>query len=404
MNNTSTSTENTCPVCLSAGISVFVEIPNVPVHCNLLFQTRYDAIHTPRGNIRLGFCRNCGHLFNTAFNPEIMAYGQEYENSLHFSPRFQDYARSLAQSLRDRYDLHGKDIIEIGCGKGDFLRLLCEMGGNRGVGFDPGYVPEANGGAVEERLTFVQEFYSERHAEYKADLICCRHVLEHIHSPREFLENIRRAIGNRHGTMVFFEVPNVSFTLRQLGIWDLIYEHYSYFSSNSLAYLFSACGFDVRNCTEAFAGQYLCIEAAPANVAQTASLVTQLSSIYKQDLERMTSDVTAFAEIYRNKVQTWRRSLEKLELAGQKTVVWGAGSKGVTFLNTLQIQDQIACVVDINPRKHGKYIAGSGQEIVPPEFLADYKPDVVVVMNPIYVKEIEAQVKSMNLSAELMSV
>ncbi len=58
----------------------------------------------------------------------------------------------------------------------------------------------------------------------------------------------------------------------------------------------------------------------------------------------------------------------------QKVVLWGGGSKGVAFLTTLNITDQIKYAVDINPYKHGTFLAGTGQEIVSPEFLKDYNP------------------------------
>jgi len=392
-NSEYTSQQSICPVCNGTDVAVFVEIPQVPVHCNLLWASREEAIRAERGDLRLGFCRDCGHIFNLAFDPASMAYGRAYENSLHFSPRFQVYAGALAARLIDRYDLRGKDIIEIGCGKGDFLRLLCERGDNHGVGFDPGYVPERTDGAATERITFIQDFYSERYAGYKADLICCRHVLEHVRFPRDFLRGVRRAIGDQQETILFFEVPNVLFTLRDWGIWDMIYEHCSYFSANSLAHLFTSCGFEVCDLMEAYEGQFLCLEASPRE--DLAGFVGQPGS----DLQEMTALVTSFADKYRRQVGSWRDKLEQMAQAGERAVVWGGGSKGVTFLNTLEVQDQIEYVVDINPRKQGVYIAGTGQRIVPPEFLRDYQPDVVVVMNPIYEGEIRRIIERLGLTS-----
>ena len=46
-------------------------------------------------------------------------------------------------------------------------------------------------------------------------------------------------------------------------------------------------------------------------------------------------------------------------------------------------------MVDINPYRQGKFMVGSGHEIVAPEFLATYKPDVAIAMNPMYQEEIQ---------------
>jgi SAM-dependent methyltransferase len=346
----------------------------------------------------LGFCRDCGHIFNLVFNPELMEYSQAYENSLHFSPRFQSYAESLAAQLIERYDLRGKDIIEIGSGQGDFLRLLCEIGENQGIGFDPSYVPEQDASPASERITFIQDFYSERYADYAADLICCRHVLEHVQSPREFLGTLRRSTEHRSDTIVFFEVPNVLFTLRELGIWDLIYEHPSYFSPGSLSRLFQSCRFDVYALVETYEGQFLSIEARPGQGEM------QMARDPGDNLEEMRAYAEDFAAKYRGKLNTWEQRLERMARAGQRSVVWGAGSKGVTFLNTFKTHTLIKHAVDINPRKHEMYVAGTGQKIVPPGFLRDYQPDVVIVMNPIYESEIRRFTQRIGVTPEFIRV
>jgi FlaA1/EpsC-like NDP-sugar epimerase len=94
----------------------------------------------------------------------------------------------------------------------------------------------------------------------------------------------------------------------------------------------------------------------------------------------------------------WRSSLERLTKGGRRIVVWGAGSKGVTFLNTLQDTNTIGYVVDINPQKQGRFVAGTGQQIVSPEFLQLYQPDVIIVMNVIYQKEIQEVTDKLGLS------
>ena len=60
--------------------------------------------------------------------------------------------------------------------------------------------------------------------------------------------------------------------------------------------------------------------------------------------------------------------------------------------------------VDINPHKRGRFIAGGGQRIVPPDFLRDYQPSLVVAMNPVYVTEIGAALDAMGVRAHLVAV
>lgn len=386
---------HSCTACGSTQVSVFMEIPRAPVFCNQLCHTREDALSAPTAEIRLGFCADCGHVFNTIFDAEPLKYSPEYENSLHFSPRFQGYADDLAGQLVQRYGLKDKNIIEIGCGRGDFLKSLCRNGGNQGFGFDPSYPDESGETDLKSNVTIFQEGYSEAHASLEVDLVCCRHCLEHIDDPRRFLNEIHKTIGTDSETAIFFEVPNVLFTLRDGGIWDIIYEHCSYFSPSSLGRVFESSGFGVIEVSETFEGQFLTIHALPGQDAYTPDSDWRL-------LNGLGNYVQNFANLYREKIESWKTYLQGAERTGQKIVVWGAGSKGNTFLNTVNSHGAIQYVVDINPRKYAKFVAGTGQEIVPPEFLFEYRPDAVIVMNSIYGDEIRKTTESLGLDVELL--
>lgn len=394
--NSGRASASICPVCRSPHVVMVIDIQQVPIHCNLLWPSRDEALNAPRGDIRLGFCEDCGHIFNLVFNPALMQYTQAYENSLHFSPQFQDYARSLAASLIHRYHLRDKSIIEIGSGGGEFLALLCEGGQNQGVGFDPSYNSTNKVESVVENMTFIRDFYSDTYAEYQADFICCRQMLEHVQSPRDFLSQLRRTIGDRRDAVIFFEVPNVLYTLRDLGIWDIIYEHCSYFSAHSLAQVFTETDFKIFDLYESYGGQFLCIEAFPSE-----SLEKPAGHAWS-DCSEMAHHVEVFAENYRRKVESWRCHLDHIEHGGKRAVVWGAGSKGVSILNLLKVQDQIQYVVDLNPHKQGQYMAGTGQHIVPPNFLQTYQPDVVIIMNAIYQSEIQQLAENLGITTEFI--
>jgi hypothetical protein len=334
---------------------------------------------------------------NQAFEPALVEYTQAYENSLHFSPRFREYARLLAERLVARYNLRNKDIISIGSGKGEFLSLLCRLGNNRGVGFDPSYVEQEKPLVVEHQAKFVKDFYSERYAAYPADLIESRQMLEHVYDPKGFLTRLRRIMGDRLNTQVFFEVPNALHTFRRLFVWDILYEHFSYFTPASLDLVFSSSGFRVCELTEEFEGQYLCAYAQPDTQSAPHPVHKPTSEV-----STIEHDIESFAANYRDKNEKYELELEQMKEEGRRTVVWGAGSKGVTFLNTFK-DSGVEYAVDINTRKQGMYVAGTGQRIVPPEFLKDYHPDLIIVMNPIYRKEIQQSMKTLGLSTRTIS-
>ena len=84
-------------------------------------RTRDEAVSFPRGSLRLAFCGACGFITNTAFDPAPQDYADSYEETQGFSPTFNDFANDLAKRWVERHDLDGKQVLEIGCGKGEFL-------------------------------------------------------------------------------------------------------------------------------------------------------------------------------------------------------------------------------------------------------------------------------------------
>jgi len=387
-----------CQCCGSKRLIHFYEVKNVPIHSCLLLSTLREALRFPKGDIILGFCEECGFISNVAFNPSVQDYSPIYEDQQCFSSTFNVFAKNLANRLIEKYNLHNKEILEIGCGKGDFLALLCELGNNSGVGIDPAYIKDRVHSKALDRLTFIQDYYSEKYANYLGDLICCRHTLEHIPNTAEFLSSVRCAIGNRLGTVVFFEVPDVSRVLREIAFWDIYYEHCSYFSQGSLARLFRSCQFDIIDLSKDFDDQYILIEAKPAS--RKAEKVHER----EESVKEMAKDVKYFATHCREKLDRWKKRLNELCSDGRRIVIWGSGSKCVSFMSTLGIRDHIAYVVDINPFRHGKYLPGIGKKVVSPEILRYYKPDVVIVMNPIYQHEICQMLDDMDLDPEVISI
>lgn len=387
-----------CPSCKTGLMEIFFEVRSVPANDCILLATPEEAVSYPRGDISLGFCPSCGFISNTSFDPKLTEYSGRYEETQGFSETFNSFHHALAKRLIERHDLHNKDILEIGCGKGEFLTLISELGDNRGIGFDPGYHEERNPGSAENQVTFIKDFYSEKYAQHKADFICCKMTLEHIHKTSDFVGMIRRAIGDNAETLVFFQIPDATRIIRDAAFEDIYYEHCSYFTPGSLGRLFRSQGFRVLSLETEYDDQYLMIE-AKAEVDVVAEPLPQ-----EDDLEAMRNLVGEFPNKCREKLDIWNQRLLSFDENDKKIVLWGSGSKAVSFLNTVNAGKQVEYVVDINPYRHGYYMPGTGQEIVAPEFLKSYRPDVVIVMNAIYCDEIQRDLNNMGLKPEIKAL
>jgi SAM-dependent methyltransferase len=253
-----------CPNCESGQMQTFYEVRNIPVHSVLLMSTPERALNYPQRDLRLGFCPCCGFIANTIFDPSVHEYSTSCEETQGFSPTFDAFARALAQRWVKQYRLEGKSILEIGCGKGEFLVMLVELGMRKGIGVDPAFVPERLSTPMASRLEFIQDLYSEKYLHLQADVICCRHTLEHIAPTLRFMSLLRRSIGNRGDVLLLFELPGAFRVLKDLAFWDIYYEHCSYFTTGSLARLFRRTGFDLLELKLEYADQYIVTVGRPS--------------------------------------------------------------------------------------------------------------------------------------------
>src|ERR687892_1872645 len=125
-----------CPGCNSSASNQFYSVPSLPVHQVKLVPSRAAALGCRKGDIGLRFCSSCGFVWNAAFDVSLMSYEEDYESTQTVSPTFNRFHERLARDLIARFDLKGRTIVEVGCGQGEFITMLADMGGNRGWGFD----------------------------------------------------------------------------------------------------------------------------------------------------------------------------------------------------------------------------------------------------------------------------
>ena len=217
---------NKCPVCTSERTFLFLNRSNVPVHQNLVIKDQVAAVNIARGDLTFVCCDEGGFVFNSAFDPSKLSYGAAYENTQTCSPYFKDYVGAMVRYLVYEKGVRNCRVVEVGCGKGYFLRrLVDEDAGNTGYGFDPAYTgPETD---LARRLKFERRFYGPDRVDIPADVVVCRHVIEHVPEPVALLRSIRQALGTRQNARVFFETPCVEWILRNQVIWDFFYEHCS---------------------------------------------------------------------------------------------------------------------------------------------------------------------------------
>jgi SAM-dependent methyltransferase len=371
----------------------FFAIDGIPSSSCALLHSPEDARAFGRGELELAVCHDCGFIQNSRFDPGLVDYSIPYEESQAFSPRFLAFQDALVESLATSYQLAGKTILEIGCGKGAFLEAICSATGAIGVGVDP--AGDFSRVSPDVDLTLFREAFDGSRQDLTGDLICCRHTLEHISEVGAFVGLVAEALRRTPGSVGFFELPDTQRILQEGAFWDVYYEHCSYFTAGSLARLIQSRGLEVTRLELGFDDQYLLLHARAGDQTATRDPV---------GVETTVEMCRAFSESAGREIGRWQEIIGEYSDQGRRVVLWGAGSKSVGFLSALRHDAAIESVVDVNPYKQHSFLPVSGHEIVPPEALREIEPDLLVVMNPTYTGEIADMVGRLGLQPDIVSL
>ena len=364
-----------CPGCGSTKLSAPFRLPRQPVVLNYRFRNADAASRVPRHDVTLVQCRSCGLVFNATFNPALIPYDENYENRQCFSPAFGTHLETLAKALTERNGLRGGRILEVGCGKGDFLRLLCQVASASGAGYDTSYEPRPE--PEPAGLSFHASYVSAAEVTQPFDAVICRHVVEHVPEIGVFLRDLHAIAVAAGDPVVVLETPRFEWIVEQLSLWDVFYEHCNYFPTTTLAHLCRLAGFRVVRHLAVFGAQYQALELkvartkrvpAPPGIPASARLAN-FSRRARRHLDQLTEQFKKASD-------------------GRGWAVWGAGAKGVALVNLLRTRP--GCVVDSNPAKQGGMLPGTRVPIVAPDDARLDRLGLIVIANPNYAAEIRA--------------
>lgn len=329
------------------------KVEGLPVFQNKMFHDRAAALACPKGDVTLVQDMDTGLIFNASFDASLLEYDADYQNEQACSGVFQRHLEDVKAIIQRHFS--GKSLIEVGCGKGYFLEYL-HQSGYEITGIDPAY--EGNNPKVIKACF-------EASLGLSAEGIVLRHVLEHMSAPFVFLSAIAQANGGRG--QIYIEVPCFDWICHHHAWFDIFYEHVNYFRLADFSRMFGK----VYESGHVFGGQYLYI-------------VADLATLQQPVLDQ--SDIFTFSTDFLSEIDRVASVVK-----GKRNAIWGGASKGVIFALYMQrAVVNIDLVIDINPAKQNKYMAGSGLRISSPKegMQMLQAGDNVIVMNSNYLQEI----------------
>jgi len=261
-----------------------------------------------------------------------------------------------------RYGLTGKKVLEIGCGRGEFLSLLARLPVNAfGVEFSENSVSLCQQSGLQVSRGY-PDTNSPDFPDAPFDAFMLLMFLEHMPDPNASLRAIRRQlVPNGIGLI---EVPNFDMMIRERLFSEFISDHLLYFTRETLETTLKTNGFEVIDKQE-LRDDYV------------------ISFVVKK---REPLDLSAFSTYQDRLTEQLQRFIKSIPSG--RIAVWGAGHQALAVLALSGIAPAIRYVVDSAPFKQGKFTPSTHLPVVPPNHLLSDPVDAVIVMAASYSDEV----------------
>jgi len=309
---------------------------------------------------KLYACTGCGLV---QLGNEPVPYYRDVIRAGGFSSTMGNLRRKQYKEWISRMNLEGKKILEAGCGQGEFLKILTEFP-VRAYGLE--HKKELVKKAKEAGLCVECGYPETETAVFKNgpfDGFLSFNFLEHQPDPCRYLRAIAHNL-KENGTGLI-TVPSFEYILKENSFYEIIPDHLSYFTMETLEYLLNRCGFRVLK-KEIINRDTLSVIVRKNPKPDVSGLVKQKSSI-EAEVNKLIRDARK----------------EKKEVA-----LWGASHQGFTLCGAAGLHGKIKYIIDSAPFKQNKFAPASHIPIVSPEKAMENPPEVILIVAPGYTGEI----------------
>lgn len=304
-------------------------------------------------------CASCGLV---QLNTHPVSYYKDVIRATSFSEEMKKFRLRQFHDFILHYNLKGKKIIEIGCGRGEYLSIMdkCNVQAY-GIEHRQSSVLQCK----KNNLNVIQGFLPHNIPLLKEspfDAFYFLNFLEHLPQPNATLNGILNIITD--DAVGLIEVPNFDMILRDNLFSEFTSDHLFYFTKETLTGTITHCGFDVLECNPIW---YNYILSAVVKKRQKLNL----SRFFKYQTN-LTREINTYIDHFRPK----------------KVAIWGAGHQALAILALTKISNKISYVIDSARFKQGKYTPATHLPIVPADMLDKNPPDAVIIAAGGYSDEV----------------
>ena len=315
--------------------------------------------------------------------------------------RHEEYARLL--TAMQEHHIHGRHIVEVGCGRGEFLRMWQNLAENPegaaalardqerdplsgqpnaaplhlvGLEHKPSLVEEAN--AVADKKYRVYEGFATgdvRYPEGPFDAFVQFNFLEHQPDPCDMLRNIGRNL--KPQALGLITVPSFEYILRYNGYYELLRDHIANYTEFTLQKLLQDCGFEL-----------LSMDLVNRDTIEAIVRKADPDELSELHYSGRLIDVSALRDSYDRLSASVNAHIDHLSESRRTMAIWGASHQGFTLAATTKLGGRVEYIIDSAPFKQGRFSPASHIPIVAPDYAVAHPVDEILIVAPGYTDEI----------------
>ncbi|MCI9560105.1 methyltransferase domain-containing protein [Clostridiaceae bacterium] len=324
-------------------------------------------------DLHLYQCQNCGLV---QFDCEPVSYYRDVIRSGGYSTTMVELRTRQYKHLIETYGLEGKKFLEVGCGQGEFLKVLTEFPVKAyGVEHREQLVELALKNGLNVASGFTENPDTVLGSAGPYDVFLSFNFLEHQPKPGIMLDCIWKNLVR--GGMGLITVPSLEYVLQYNGYYELIRDHIAYYTFDTLRSLLEQHGFEV-------------VEQEVVNRDTLSVIVKKTSKIKKNSLSAMPFSVnlSGLEDSFHSIRKQMKELTKDLEKQGQTLAVWGASHQGFTLASTTCLGEKACYIMDSAPFKQGRFAPASHLPIVAPDYFLEHPTDGILILAPGYTEEI----------------
>ena len=311
-------------------------------------------------DLNLFQCSSCG-LVQLSEKP--VSYYKEVIRASSFSSEMKRFRSEQFVSWVDKYNLKGKSILEVGCGRGEYLSIFKQTEVSLAHGIE--YSKESVSSCINSEISVTKGFFGDENfvlPKQKYDGFICLNFIEHWPNPNKVLAHLKKNLSE--DAIGIVEVPNFDMILKQGLYSEFISDHLFYFTKDTLTFMLNYNGFEVIECSVIWHDYIL-----SAVVRKRKRIDLSLLKSRKLNVE---TELNSFIDKF-----------EKKEVA-----IWGAGHQSLAVMSLAKLENKIRYVVDSAPFKQGKYTPATHFPIVAPIELVNNPVKAVIIIAASYSNEV----------------